>query len=137
MFDVQFMNRFLLMFASIAGLLAVIAGALMSHQLKQHMPSLAQEVYETAVRYQFYHVFALLATGILSEKFSGSRINLAGFFFITGIILFSGSLYIISALLTNSLSVPVLVGICTPLGGLSFILGWIFLASAIWKSNRS
>ena len=55
--------------AAILGALAVIAGAMLAHQLKQKMPESALEIYETAVRYQFYHVFALLATGILSEKF--------------------------------------------------------------------
>ena len=52
--------------AAVFGALAVIAGALLAHQLKQKMPPAAVEVYETAVRYQFYHVFALLACGILS-----------------------------------------------------------------------
>ncbi len=54
-----------------AGALAVFSGAFLAHQLRQQMPAAALEVYETAVRYQFYHVFALLAVGILSEQIPG------------------------------------------------------------------
>ncbi len=61
------MNKLFLIFAAIAGAAAVLAGALLSHQLKSRMPEHALEVFETAVRYQFYHVFALLAAGILSD----------------------------------------------------------------------
>ena len=97
----------------------------------------ALEICETAVRYQFYHVFALLATGIFGEKFHVSWINRAGACFIVGILLFSGSLYIMSALITTGGSVPVALGICAPLGGLGFILGWIFLTIAIWRGRPS
>lgn len=125
------------MLAAIFGALAVIAGAMLAHQLKESMPEAATQVYETAVRYQFYHVFALLGTGILSEKFSGSMVNGAGICFIVGILLFSGSLYIISALITSGSPVPFALGILTPLGGFAFIIGWTFLSMAVWKSNPS
>lgn len=125
------MNKLFLVPASIFGALAVIAGAMLAHQLKHLMPDSALEIYDTAVRYQFYHVFALLAAGILGEKFPGYRVNLAGFCFIVGIFLFSGSLYIISGLLTSGISVPFFLGIMTPIGGVGFILGWIFLALAV------
>ena len=131
------MNKRFLIPASVFGALAVVAGAFLAHQLKQKMPATAVEVYETAVRYQFYHVFALLACGILAEKFAGIRIRLAGNFFIGGIILFSGSLYSISGLISNGISVPFILGILTPLGGFSFILGWVFLTLAISTERRS
>jgi uncharacterized membrane protein YgdD (TMEM256/DUF423 family) len=121
-----------LMVAAVMGALAVIAGAMLAHQLKHRMTGEALEIYETAVRYQFYHVFALLATGILSEKFPGSFINRAGNCFIVGVILFCGSLYCISGLMTMGKDIPFAVGILTPAGGLLFILGWIFLAIAVW-----
>jgi uncharacterized membrane protein YgdD (TMEM256/DUF423 family) len=101
------------------------------------MPEAALDVYEVAVRYQFYHVFALLATGILSEKFHGSWMNRAGTSFIAGILLFSGSLYIISALMTSGLAIPSALGILTPLGGVGFILGWICLSIAVLKGRSS
>jgi uncharacterized membrane protein YgdD (TMEM256/DUF423 family) len=131
------MNKLFLMFASIAGAAAVLSGALLAHQLKSSMSAISLDVYETAVRYQFYHVFALLATGILSERFPGSWMNFAGTCFIAGILLFCGSLYMISALITSGNTVPVVLGILTPLGGAGFILGWIFLTIAILKGRNS
>jgi uncharacterized membrane protein YgdD (TMEM256/DUF423 family) len=131
------MNNFFLKFAAIAGLLSVLSGAFLAHQLKQRMPAAAAEVFETAVRYQFYHVFALLATGLLSGKFKELWITRAGNCFVAGIILFCGSLYIIALLMSNGYTVPFLLGICTPIGGLGFLLGWIFLTIAVWTGRAS
>ena len=131
------MNKRFLIPAAVFGALAVIAGAFLAHQLKQKMPAEAIEVYETAVRYQFFHVFALLACGMLAEKFAGAQIRRAGIFFIVGILLFCGSLYSISGLMTNGISVPFVLGILTPVGGFSFILGWVFLTLAISTERRS
>ncbi len=131
------MNKLFLAFGSIAGAIAVISGALLAHKLRGHMPAPALEVFETAVRYQFYHVFALLAAGILSERFPGTWINRAGSCFIGGILLFSGSLYMISSLMAAGTSIPMGLGILTPIGGLLFILGWIFLCIAMLKGRSS
>lgn len=131
------MNKLFLLFAAIAGALAVVFGALLAHQLKNQMPESALEVYEVAVRYQFYHVFALLVTGILSEQFPGVWINRAGSLFIAGILLFSGSLYIISTLMTKGIIVPTALGVCTPLGGIGFIGGWISLSIAVFRGRSS
>jgi uncharacterized membrane protein YgdD (TMEM256/DUF423 family) len=130
-------NKLFLLFAAIAGALAVVFGALLAHQLKNQMPESALEVYEVAVRYQFYHVFALLVTGILSEQFPGVWINRAGSLFIAGILLFSGSLYIISTLMTKGIIVPTALGVCTPLGGIGFIGGWISLSIAVFRGRSS
>jgi uncharacterized membrane protein YgdD (TMEM256/DUF423 family) len=110
---------------------------MLAHQLKLQMPATALEVYEVAVRYQFYHVFALLAAGILTDRFPGSWMNRAGSCFIAGILLFCGSLYLISALMTNGIAVPAILGICTPLGGIGFIAGWIFMIIAVLKGRSS
>jgi len=131
------MNKRFLRTAAVFGALAVIAGAFLAHQLKQKMTPAAVDVYETAVRYQFYHVLALLACGILAEKFEGIQIKRAGIFFTAGILLFSGSLYSISGLMSNDIPVPLILGILTPVGGLSFILGWVFLTVAISTERRS
>src|ERR1700712_4754479 len=111
------MNKLFLVFAAIAGAVAVALGALLSHTLREKMPPRALEIFEVGVRYQFYHVFALIATGILSERFPGRWMNRAGSSFIAGIVLFSGSLYMISFMIAAALPVPVPVGILTPLGG--------------------
>lgn len=131
------MNKLFLQFAAVTGALAVMGGALLAHRLKQIMPEAATQVYETAVRFQFYHVFALLACGILSEKFHGSAINRAGTFFILGILLFCGSLYIIAALMTNGIYIPIVLGMLTPLGGIAFMSGWIFLSLAVRNGRNS
>jgi uncharacterized membrane protein YgdD (TMEM256/DUF423 family) len=130
-------NKLFLAFASIAGAIAVILGALAAHRLRQHMPAQALEVFETAVRYQFYHVFALLAAGVLSERFPGNWMNRAGSCFIGGILLFSGSLYMISALMAADTSIPTGLGILAPIGGLLFILGWVFLSISVLKGRSS
>jgi len=131
------MNKLFLTFASVAGAVAVLLGALGAHQLRQHLSAAALEVFETAVRYQFYHVFALLAVGIISERIPGKWMNRSGSCFIGGILLFSGSLYMISALMAAGTSIPAGLGILTPLGGLFFIFGWIFLAIALLKGRSS
>ncbi len=123
--------------AAILGAMAVVAGAMLAHLLKNRMPESALEIYETAVRYQFYHVFALLTAGVLGERFQNKWIISAGMCFIGGIFFFSGSLYIISVFLTNGIAVPLVLGLFTPLGGLGFILGWIFLAMAIFKGRST
>jgi len=130
-------NKLFLLFGAISGALAVVFGAMLAHQLKNQMPDSALEVYEVAVRYQFYHVFALLATGILSEKFPGAWMNRAGSLFIAGILLFSGSLYIIATLMTKGIAIPVALGICTPLGGFAFIGGWMSLSIAVLKGRST
>jgi len=131
------MNKLFLTFAAIAGGIAVLLGAMAAHQLRRQMPAAALEVFETAVRYQFYHVFALLAVGILSERIPGKWMNRSGSCFIGGILLFSGSLYLISALMAGGTTVPMSLGILTPLGGVFFILGWIFLVIALLKRRSS
>ncbi len=131
------MNKRFLMLAGVLGALSVIAGAMMAHQLRHLMQDEVLGIFETAVRYQFYHVFALMATGILSERFPGAAINRAGNCFIGGIALFSGSLYCISAILTMGKTVPFMLGLLTPVGGFLFILGWIFLAIAVWQERST
>ncbi len=131
------MNKLFLIFGSIGGALAVALGAFAAHQLKQTMTAQALEVFETAVRYQFYHVFALLLVGILTERMPGKWMNRSGSLFIAGILLFSGSLYIISGLMSAGISVPVGLGLLTPLGGLCFISGWFLLTIGVLKARAS
>ncbi len=113
--------------AAILGAFSVAIGAFAAHTLKGNISNQALEIFETAVRYQFYHVFALLAAGIIYQEFPNNLLKWSGRLFIAGIILFSGSLYILSALKAAVLPVYHWVGAFTPFGGLCFILGWIFL----------
>jgi uncharacterized membrane protein YgdD (TMEM256/DUF423 family) len=115
--------------------LAVILGAFGAHALKAKLSAEMLQVFETGVRYHFYHSFALLITGMLYASFPVKAIKLASTFFITGILLFSGSLYAMALLSISGASIGP-VGIITPIGGLFFILGWISLfLSVIKKSN--
>src|SRR5215216_6741904 len=90
--------------ASVLGGLAVVLGAFAAHTLKQRIPNNALNIFETAVRYQFYHVFALIVVGILYKEFENKFIKWAGIFFIAGIIFFSGSLYQITYIMAITLT---------------------------------
>jgi len=85
------------------------------------------------VQYQMYHALALVFVGILSERFLSSMTGYAGFFFIGGVVLFSGSLYLVASLKVMNKAIPPAVGVMTPVGGLLFILGWSLLLVAIIK----
>ena len=112
--------------------LAVILGAFGAHALKTKLSIDMYQVFQTGVQYHFYHSFALLITGIIFSSFPVKFVKLACTFFIIGILLFSGSLYAMSFLSVNGVSLGP-VGIITPIGGLFFILGWIFLFLGIIK----
>ena len=89
------MHKGFLKTAALLGSLSVMLGAFAAHGLKQILLPDELQIFETAVRYQFYHVFALLAVGILYKEFSKKLMQWAGKLFIAGIILFSGSLYFV------------------------------------------
>ena len=94
------------------------------------------QVFETAVRYQFYHVFALLAAGILYKEFPGRQLQWAGNLFITGILVFSGSLYLLCYVKYAGLPLTWL-GAITPLGGVAFIAGWLMLFTGLIKKDQN
>ncbi|MBA2250452.1 MAG: DUF423 domain-containing protein [Chitinophagaceae bacterium] len=123
--------------AAFFGALSVILGAFAAHALKQKISDYAVNIFETGVRYQFYHVFALLATGILFKEFPNKFMRWAGIFFIAGIVLFSGSLYCLMYVKGAVLPGYDWIGAITPIGGLAFILGWVFLFIAIAVSKNS
>ncbi len=119
--------------ASLAAL-AVILGAFGAHSLKAVVTPDKLLVFETGVRYHFYHSLALLVTGILFMQYPSARLKQATTFFIIGIALFSGSLYAMTLLSINGGSIGA-AGILTPIGGLFFILGWVFLTMGIVKGK--
>ena len=119
--------------AAIIGALSVALGAFGAHALKEKLPADALAIFETAVRYQFYHVFALLAAGILFKEFQNKWIKNAGKLFIAGIIIFCGSLYLLTTIKGLNVEGMNWIGAITPLGGIAFITGWICLFSGIAK----
>ena len=122
--------------AAILGFLSVILGAFAAHSLKELLSDYAVKIFETGVRYQFYHVFALLAAGILYKEFTNKFIKWSGIFFITGIILFSGSLYFLTYVKGTVMPGYKWIGPITPIGGLFFILGWLFLFAGCFKNKK-
>lgn len=122
--------------AALSGL-AIILGAFGAHGLKQLVPADAVSTFETGVRYHFYHSVALLIAGMLFEKFRNKWVKYAGYGFITGIILFSGSLYLLTFLkATDSVGLSG-IGILTPIGGVFFIAGWISLMTGFRIKGQS
>ena len=120
------MNRKFLIAAAASGILCVGFGAFGAHGLKLLLPPEQLSVFETGVRYQFYHTIALLAVSVLLLKNENNLLKWAGYAFITGIIFFSGSLYLLA---TRSLfgAEMTWLGPITPVGGLFFILGWLMI----------
>jgi uncharacterized membrane protein YgdD (TMEM256/DUF423 family) len=112
--------------AALLGGLAVAGGAFASHALQDRLTVRALEVFGTGVRYQMYHALALLAVAVLMSlgKAEGPWLTVAGWSFVIGVVLFSGSLYLISLAGIKA------VGPITPLGGLAFLVGWGCLAIA-------
>ena len=123
------MDRFFVIFGAVFGFLAVATGAFGAHALKAHFASFPnlEATFETAVRYHFYHAIALLFVGWAITQWPGSLTNWAGYCFIAGILIFSGSLY--TLVLTNMRW----LGAITPIGGVAFLSGWVCLALAAWR----
>jgi uncharacterized membrane protein YgdD (TMEM256/DUF423 family) len=128
------MNKRIIIAASIFGMIAVILGAFGAHTLKGSLSSSELEVWKTAVDYHFYHTFALLFLAAFSKKDSRA-INLSAWFFTIGILLFSGSLYLISTKEILNLTGINFIGPITPIGGLFFIMGWVSLLVATLKNK--
>ncbi|MBO6494787.1 MAG: DUF423 domain-containing protein [Roseivirga sp.] len=114
--------KLIIILAGIFGALAVGLGAFGAHGLEATLTANGRlDTYETAVKYQFYHTLALLLTGILLMNINHDYFIWASWSFIIGMVIFSGSLYILS--LTN----VTWLGAITPIGGLALIVGWVFL----------
>ena len=128
------MNKQISVTASLLGMLAVIAGAFGAHALQAILTPKQLDVWHTAVQYQFYHVFALLFLSTFT-RFKNSYVLTTFYLFTTGIVLFSGSLYLLACRDVLGWSWLWVMGPITPLGGLLFILGWITLAVAGFRNK--
>jgi len=113
--------------AAVLGALAVVLGAFGAHALRGQLDAGSLQVWHTAVDYQFWHALALL--GLASAPPSRWRIA-SSIAFTMGVVLFCGSLYALA------LGAPRWIGAITPVGGLTFIAGWVCLGSAFWRSAR-
>lgn len=127
------MHKVFLIIGTVLAGLAIALGAFGAHGLKKIVDAETVAIYQTGVQYQMYHALALLAIGILAERRTSNFINYAGFFFIGGIVLFSGSLYLIASFKAMNKEVSSGIGVMTPIGGLLFIAGWAMLLIALLK----
>ena len=109
--------------------LAVAAGAFGAHALAEAVPPNRLDTFETAARYEMVHALALVLVGMLIDRRADRRFRWAGWLFLAGTVLFSGSLYLL--VLTDT---PWL-GAVTPFGGVAFISGWLVLASSAWRGT--
>ncbi|MCB0642511.1 MAG: DUF423 domain-containing protein [Phaeodactylibacter sp.] len=125
------MNKQFFVFAALLAMTAVILGAFGAHVLEGVLTPDQLNTFETGVRYQFYHALALFLVSIFSRYISSKLIHLAGWFFIVGVVLFSGSIYLLAC--QDVLNIQDLAGVLgpiTPIGGLGMILGWLFFMIA-------
>jgi uncharacterized membrane protein YgdD (TMEM256/DUF423 family) len=120
-------DRLFLALGSLFGLLAVALGAFAAHALKARLGADLLATFEVGVRYQMYHALALLAVGLVHKSSPSSLLAASGWLFVVGIVVFSGSLYVLS------LSGIRWFGAITPFGGIAFLAGWACLARAVWK----
>ena len=131
------MARIFLQIGSIAALLAVALGAFAAHGLQDKISHDQITVFQTGVRYQFYHAFGIFIVAILLQKSENIWLKRAAWCFVTGIILFSGSLYLLSCRDWLQIAHWKWLGPITPLGGLFFIAGWACLFFANFKPKTS
>lgn len=122
------MDRLFMIAGSASAFVGVAAGAFGAHGLKGKLTPDALQVFETGVRYQMYHAFALFVVAWAQTRYEGAALNAGGWLFIVGTILFSGSLYLLS--LTGARW----FGAITPFGGVAFLAGWLCLAWSALKS---
>ncbi len=126
-------NRIALVFGISFAALGIALGAFGAHGLRSLISLESLQIFETGVRYQMYHAFALIICGILGHNRYGnpSTLRISILLFIIGIVLFSGSLYVLAVSDTRW------VGFITPLGGIAFLAGWVSLLLAVIRADRS
>jgi len=121
------MIRAYIVLAALFGFTGVALGAFASHALKSQLSAAYLAVFQTGVQYQMLHALALLGVALLSLHRPGRLLTVAGALFVVGILLFSGSLYLLT------LSGVGRLGMITPIGGVSFLAGWLCLGLAGWR----
>ena len=118
------MDKTFLLLGAVAAFLAVTLGAFGAHALRSRLSPDMLAVFQTGVQYHMYHALALILVSAIMGRMSGWLIQTAGWCFVAGIMLFSGSLYLLAA------TGVTILGAITPIGGLAFLIGWACLAFA-------
>ena len=128
-------NSTLSMGALLAGI-TIAMGALGAHALKDILNAAQLQTYETAVRYQMYHVFALLLIGILQNQYPQLTLGICKKLVLVGMLLFGGSIYLVLFLTHVSVPIPFWIYLITPLGGLCYISSWLLLAAKLYRVSQ-
>ena len=123
------MERLFFGVGAVSAALAVALGAFAAHGLRSRISADALATFETGARYHMYHALALLAVAWACARWPSAWASAAGWLFMAGTVLFSGSLYLLAVTGVRTL------GAITPFGGLAFILGWLALAWAAWTAR--
>jgi len=121
------MDRVFFILGAVSAALGVAAGAFGAHALRGRLTPDLLNVFETGVRYHLIHALGLFSVAWAATRWQGHALSAAGWLFLLGTVLFSGSLYALSVSGVRAL------GVITPLGGIAFIAGWITLAWAVWQ----
>ena len=133
----QDMKKKIILFGTAFACTAVILGAMGAHGVKALIHPEQLETYETAVRYQLYHAFALLFLAAFAEKLHAKYIKYSFISFVLGIFFFSGSLYLLSLRTILAIENYKWLGPITPFGGLCFMIGWVsFFVAALNPSDK-
>ncbi|WHY14066.1 DUF423 domain-containing protein [Peribacillus frigoritolerans] len=119
--------KLFIILGALNGFIAVALGAFGAHGLEGKIPDKYLETWQTAVQYQMFHAVGLLVLGLLAGKIDSPLINWSGCLMLIGIILFSGSLFVLSVTQIKVL------GAITPLGGVSFLVAWVLMIIAAYK----
>lgn len=122
------MTRVFLLIGAISGFLSVALGAFGAHALRARVGEHLLGIWDTGVRYQMFHAIALLAVALLARREASGLLAVAGWSFVGGTLVFSGSLYALT------LTGMRWLGAVTPIGGVAFLVGWAALAVAAWRS---
>ncbi len=112
-----------------SGFFAVLIGAFGAHGLKGILDDYSLRIFQTGVQYHFYHALALVLVGMLLQQNYISQLRYSGYAFLIGILIFSGSLYLLAITKVK------ILGAITPIGGLCFLVGWFFLGLSYWKQH--
>lgn len=122
------MDKTFFIIGAISAGVSVMLGAFGAHALRERLTPQLLETFETGVRYEIYHAFAILVVALVLARWPSNLVGYAGWLFIIGTLIFSGSLYLLALTDTRWL------GAITPLGGVAFIAGWILLAVGVWRA---
>jgi uncharacterized membrane protein YgdD (TMEM256/DUF423 family) len=125
------MERFWVAAGALLAGLGVAAGAFATHGLRDAIPPESLATWETGARYQVYHGLALLAVGLLTSRWQGRLLPIAGGLFLAGVLIFSGGLYLLAT------TGPRILGAIVPIGGAAFLAGWGLVALAALRGRSS